>query len=72
MVHDDPRENKRGAQAHQRPKHSHCHSQVFPRNREEAVKLDDAEDVDKERKGEEEAPGKHAEYPECVEVLGVR
>lgn len=36
------------------------------------MKLDDAEDVDKQCKGEEEAPGEHAEDPECVDVLDLR
>lgn len=69
MIHDDPRENKGGAEAHQCAQDCHCHSQVLPGYWDEAVKLDDAENVDEECKGEEEAPGEHAEDPECVEVF---
>ena len=64
VVHDHPGEDHRGAEDHERGEAGHGHGQVLPGDGDQAVELDDAEDVDEEGEDEEEAPGEHAEDPE--------
>lgn len=66
MIHDYPGKNHRGAEVHQHSQQGHRHSQVLPGYRDEAVELDDVNNVYEESDHKEETPGKHTEDPECL------